>query len=256
MLFISDVHHGLASIKNLPTTKEPVVILGDLINWIDYRTGQGIAEDVFGREIVIKLIQLRKDHNFKERRELWSSMYKKDPDSIQEKLELAIYKQYKEVFLALRNFEVWLIPGNVDSVKIIKETMTKNVNYVDGEVLDYKNLKIGFAGGGVPTPINARGEISEEDFSLKLNNLGKVDLICTHAPPLINELVTDVITNKEEQGWDSLKHFILKTKPRFSIFGDVHQPQASRWRLGTTQCINVGYFRANSNYLELSSLLQ
>jgi hypothetical protein len=71
MLFISDVHHGLASIKNLPTTKEPVVILGDLINWIDYRTGQGIAEDVFGREIVIKLIQLRKDHNFKERRELW-----------------------------------------------------------------------------------------------------------------------------------------------------------------------------------------
>jgi Icc-related predicted phosphoesterase len=149
-----------------------------------------------------------------------------------------------------------LIPGNVDSVKIIKETMTKNVNYVDGEVLDYKNLKIGFAGGGVPTPINARGEISEEDFSLKLNNLGKVDLICTHAPPLINELVTDVITNKEEQGWDSLKHFILKTKPRLSIFGDVHQPQASRWRLGTTQCVNVGYFRANSNYLELSSLLQ
>ena len=104
MLFISDVHHGLASIKNLPTTKEPVVILGDLINWIDYRTGQGIAEDVFGREIVIKLIQLRKDHNFKERRELWSSMYKKDPDSIQEKLELAIYKQYKEVFHALSNF--------------------------------------------------------------------------------------------------------------------------------------------------------
>ena len=47
MFFISDVHHGLASIKNIPYTKEPVVILGDLINWIDYRTGQGIAEDVF-----------------------------------------------------------------------------------------------------------------------------------------------------------------------------------------------------------------
>ena len=58
MFFISDVHHGLASIKNIPDTKEPVVILGDLINWIDYRTGQGIAEDVFGKEIVIKLVQL------------------------------------------------------------------------------------------------------------------------------------------------------------------------------------------------------
>ena len=256
MFFISDVHHGLASIKNLPKTKEPLVILGDLINWIDYRTGQGIAEDVFGKEIVIKLVQLRKDHNFKERRKLWSSMFEENPDLIQQKLESAIYRQYKEVFNALNDFEVWIIPGNVDSVEIIKETMTDNVNYVDGKVLKYKNLKIGFAGGGVPTPINARGEISEESFSLKLNKLGQVDIICTHAPAYVNELITDVITNKEEQGWESLKDYILETEPRFSIFGDVHQPQASRWRLGSTECINVGYFRASSNYLELTSLLR
>ena len=256
MFFISDVHHGLASIKNLPKTKEPLVILGDLINWIDYRTGQGIAEDVFGKEIVIKLVQLRKEHNFKERRKLWSSMFEENPDLIQQKLESAIYRQYKEAFNALNNFEVWIIPGNVDSVEIIKETMTDNVNYVDGKVLEYKNLKIGFAGGGVPTPINARGEISEESFSLKLNKLGQVDIICTHAPAYVSELITDVITNKEEQGWESLKDYILETSPRFSIFGDVHQPQASRWRLGSTECINVGYFRASSNYLELTSLLR
>ena len=256
MFFISDVHHGLASIKNIPDTKEPVVILGDLINWIDYRTGQGIAEDVFGKEIVIKLVQLRKDHNFKDRRKLWSSMFEENPDLIQEKLEIAIYRQYKEVFNALKKFEVWIIPGNVDSVDMIKETMTSNVNYVDGKVLEYKNLKIGFAGGGVPTPINARGEISDESFSLKLNKLGRVDIICTHAPPFVRELITDVITNKEEQGWSSLKDYILEKEPRFSIFGDVHQPQASRWRLGHTECMNVGYFRANSNYLELTSLLQ
>ncbi|MFL2674210.1 MAG: hypothetical protein ACJ0F9_00960 [Candidatus Actinomarina sp.] len=217
MFFISDVHHGLASIKNIPDTKEPVVILGDLINWIDYRTGQGIAEDVFGKEIVIKLVQLRKDHNFKDRRKLWSSMFEENPDLIQEKLELAIYRQYKEVFNALKKFEVWIIPGNVDSVDMIKETMTSNVNYVDGKVLEYKNLKIGFAGGGVPTPINARGEISDESFSLKLNRLGRVDIICTHAPPFVRELITDVITNKEEQGWSSLKDYILEKEPRFSI---------------------------------------
>jgi len=107
----------------------------------------------------------------------------------------------------------------------------------------------------VPTPINARGEISEQSFSLKLNNLGQVDIICTHAPPLISELITDVITNKKEQGWESLAEYISRTRPKYSIFGDVHQPQASRWKLGHTECINVGYFRANSNYLELSSLL-
>jgi len=255
MLFISDVHHGLASINNLPKVNEPVVILGDLINWIDYRTGEGIAQDVFGKEIVTKLVQLRKDHNFKDRKKLWSSMFEKDSEIVQQKLELAIFKQYKEVFEALKNYEVWIIPGNVDSEEIIKETMKSNVSYVDGEVLEYKKLKIGFAGGGVPTPINARGEISEQSFSLKLNNLGQVDIICTHAPPHISELITDVITNKKEQGWESLTEYISRTRPKYSIFGDVHQPQASRWKLGHTECINVGYFRANSNYLELSSLL-
>lgn len=256
MLFISDVHHGLDSLKALPNTKEPIVILGDLINWIDYRNGEGIAQDVFGKEIVSQLIKLRKDHNFKERKKLWSSMFKEDEEKVKFKLEEAIYRQYQEVFQALINYDVLIIPGNVDSEKIIKETMTKNVEYVDGQVINYKNFKIGFAGGGVPTPINARGEITEELFSLKLQQLGEVDIICTHAPPHIKELITDVITNKEEQGWKSLNDYILNKKPKYSFFGDVHQPQASYWRLGSTECLNVGYFRANSNYLELSSLIE
>tara|TARA_B110000196_G_C21150142_1_gene669087 strand:+ start:571 stop:1341 length:771 start_codon:yes stop_codon:yes gene_type:complete len=255
MLFISDVHHGLDSLKTLPNTKEPIVILGDLINWIDYRNGEGIAQDVFGKEIVSQLVQLRKDHNFIERKKLWSSMFEKDKENVQAKLEHAIYRQYQDVFNALLNYEVLIIPGNVDSEKIIKETMTSNVNYIDGKVISYKHFKIGFAGGGVPTPVNARGEISEEAFSLKLKQLGEVDIICTHAPPYVKELITDVITNKKEQGWESLKDYILENKPKYSLFGDVHQPQASNWRLGNTECINVGYFRANSNYLELSSLV-
>ena len=125
MLFISDVHHGLVSLKNLPNTKEPIVILGDLINWIDYRNGEGIAQDVFGKDTVARLIQLRKDHNFEERKKLWSSMFEKDKEEVQLKLEQAIYRQYQEVFKTLKNYEVLIIPGNVDSEKIIKETMEK-----------------------------------------------------------------------------------------------------------------------------------
>ena len=41
----------------------------------------------------------------------------------------------------------------------------------------------------------------------------------------IDELITDVITNKKEQGWESLKTFIEDKKPKFSLFGDVHQPK-------------------------------
>ena len=44
----------------------------------------------------------------------------------------------------IKNFEVFLIPGNVDSLKILEETKTNNVANIDGETLDYKSFKIGF----------------------------------------------------------------------------------------------------------------
>ena len=60
MIFISDVHYQIEYLNSLPKNKGPIVILGDLINWIDYRDGQGIAMDVFGKDNVKKLINLRK----------------------------------------------------------------------------------------------------------------------------------------------------------------------------------------------------
>ena len=173
-------------------------------------------------------------------------------------------KQFKKAIFYLNKSKTFLKDFPTDNVQIgsrlaecyLGLNKLEEAENIAIKNLEYKNLKIGFAGGGVPTPINARGEISDESFSLKLNKLGHVDIICTHAPPFVRELITDVITNKEEQGWSSLKDYILEKEPRFSIFGDVHQPQASRWRLGRTECMNVGYFRANSNYLELTSLLQ
>ena len=85
-------------------------------------------------------------------------------------------------------------------------------------------------------------------------NLKDSNIICTHAPPLVRELVTDVVTNKIEQGWGSLKDYIENYQPEYSLFGDVHQPQASYWKISSTRCINVGYFRATNQYLELSSI--
>ena len=88
----------------------------------------------------------------------------------------------------------------------------------------------------------------------KLNKLEQADIICTHAPPYVDELMTDVVTNKIEQGWKSLEKYIRINQPKLSLFGDVHQPKATRWNLGETICMNGGYFRANNHYLELSSL--
>ena len=210
--------------------------------------------DVFGKDNVKKLINLRKEHKFDERKSLWRELYKTDPDKVAKKMQSAIYKQYEDVFDVLKKYEVWFIPGNVDDVDIMNTYSSSSVKNVDGLIVEYDNKKIGFAGGGVPTPINARGEIDEETFSKKLFNLKDSNIICTHAPPLVSELVTDVVTNKIEQGWVGLKDFIESYQPKYSLFGDVHQPLASHWRIRATRCINVGYFRATNQYLELSSI--
>jgi Icc-related predicted phosphoesterase len=67
--------------------------------------------------------------------------------------------------------------------------------------------------------------------------------------------MTDVVTNKIEQGWKSLLDFIKTNHPKFALFGDVHQPKASTWIVNNTKCINTGYFRATNQYLELSSII-
>ena len=95
MIFISDVHHQLEFLKLLPKKNEPVVILGDLINWIDYRNGDGIAKEVFGLENVQKLINLRKEHRFEERKNLWKSLYSDNPEVIMKNMRDAIENQYE-----------------------------------------------------------------------------------------------------------------------------------------------------------------
>ena len=171
------------------------------------------------------------------------------------KMKEAIENQYHEVFKILKSYEVWFIPGNVDDVDIMNSYTASSINNVDGLLIEQEGIKFGFAGGGVPTPINARGEISESEFSKKLSNLNQAEIICTHAPPYVNELMTDVITNKIEQGWNSLLDFIKINHPKYSLFGDVHQPKASTWKVNNTTCINIGYFRATNQYLELSSII-
>ena len=146
MIFISDVHYQLDHLNSLPKNKGPIVILGDLINWIDYRDGQGIAMDVFGKDNVKKLVNLRKEHRFDERKSLWKELYQSDPDKISKKMQDAILKQYEDVFGVLKNYEVWFIPGNVDDVNIMNSYTNNSIKNVDGLIVEYNNKKIGFAG--------------------------------------------------------------------------------------------------------------
>jgi Icc-related predicted phosphoesterase len=80
-------------------------------------------------------------------------------------------------------------------------------------------------------------------MAAKLDQLGPVDVLCTHVPPAVPMLASDVIGGRPK-GSGPILDYIKEHRPRYHFFGDIHQPRALSWRLGETMCRNVGYFRA------------
>src|SRR5215471_16443904 len=74
--------------------------------------------------------------------------------------------------------------------------------------------------------------------------LRAVDVLCAHIPPAIPQLLYDTVARRVERGSEALLGHIRRTQPRYVLFGHVHQPLARRVRIGRSECINVGHFRA------------
>ena len=137
--------------------------------------------------------------------------------------------------------------GVVESVKAASDVYAP----IAGEVIEVDGLSVGFAGGGVATPLRAQGEVSDDEMESLLDGLGAVDVLCTHVPPAVPSLRRDVITGRDERGSEPILRYLKRFQPRLHLFGDVHQPQATGWRVGATRCFNAGYFRATGRYLRL-----
>ena len=71
-----------------------------------------------------------------------------------------------------------------------------------------------------------------------------MDVLCAHIPPDLPELLFDTVAERMEVGSTALLDAIRVTQPRYALFGHVHQPLVSRVRIGRTECVNVGHFRA------------
>jgi Icc-related predicted phosphoesterase len=118
------------------------------------------------------------------------------------------------------------------------------MSFIDGEAVEIGGLRFGFIGGGTATPMAGAGEVTDDDMARKLEAIGPVDVLCSHLPPALEPLCTDVVTGRRERSSQPILDYLRANQPIRHFFGDVHQPQASTWRVGQTICQNVGYFRA------------
>lgn len=251
MIFVSDVHDSPGALRKLTRLEEEIVILGDLVNLTDYRTGEGAVAAVMGADFASRSSLARGRGAYTEMRSLWQERSADSAEELRRMIGEELTAQYQSAGEALAGSTGLVIHGNVDRPGPLQAILPDGFRYVHGEVVDRGGLRFGFVGGGVPTPLQAAGEVSDEEMAAILGELGPVDVLCTHVAPALTPLRRDVVTGREERGSDPVRDFLIEHQPRYHLFGDVHQPQASTWRIGKTRCFNAGYFRATGRYLRL-----
>lgn len=239
---ISDVHGAAAALERIAPGDGPLLVLGDLINFIDYRDNSGIVSDVAGLEFVDRVVELRSRGDYTAAGELWQQHRKGREEELRRLYAVAIRAEYESVCGALRGVDAYVTYGNVDNPEVMREMLPPGVRFVEADVVTLEGIRFGIVGGGVPT-INSPGEISDDAMAERLAAIGPVDVLCTHVAPAVDPLATDVIGGRQK-GSPAVLAYIKEHQPGYHYFGDIHQPQAVSWRIGETLSQNVGYFRA------------
>lgn len=242
MILVSDVHGATDALRRVGRTGGPMLVLGDLINFIDYRDNSGILADVVGMPFVDELVRLRTAGNYAEASGLWGLHAEGREAELRAQFDAHVAAAYEDVLEALDGVEAYVTFGNVDRPDLLRTMLPAPARFVDGEVIELDGLRVGVAGGGMRS-LGTPGEVSEEEMAAKLAVLGDVDILCTHVPPAVPALATDVIGGRQKS-FRAILDYLLAVQPAYHYFGDVHQPQAVSWKVGATICRNVGYFRA------------
>jgi Icc-related predicted phosphoesterase len=241
-LIVSDVHGAYDALGDIASLGEPLLVLGDLLNFIDYRTYDGLLAEVAGREFVTEMVARRGVGDRAGAGRLWRSFSEGREEEIRLAYDRLIEASYARMAEALDGAEAYVTYGNVDRPDLLRRMVPGTARYVDGEVVEIEGLRVGFAGGGAPN-LGVPGEVGEEAMKAKLAGLGPVDVLCTHVAPAVRQLSTDVIAGRVKES-QAVLDYVLEFKPSHHYFGDIHQPMATEWRVGATLCRNAGYFRA------------
>ncbi|MEV8523463.1 metallophosphoesterase [Streptomyces sp. NPDC052000] len=241
---VSDVHGNAEGLAKAGDGADALICLGDLVLFLDYADhSRGIFPDLFGVDNADKIVALRTARRFDEARELGRSLWAGlDREAA---IEAAVRRQYAELFAAFPD-PTYATYGNVDMPDLWPQYAGPGTTILDGQRIEIAGRVFGFVGGGLRTSMRTPYEISDEEYAAKVEALGEVDVLCSHIPPEVPELVYDTVARRFERGSRALLAAIRRTRPRYSLFGHVHQPLVRRMRVGGTECINVGHFAATS----------
>lgn len=244
---VSDIHGNVEGLRRVACEAEFLVVLGDLLDYVDYEDpAGGILGQLFDEQRVQQFIELRGRGDFAALHAydqlLWSTV----PDP-QGTLQQIVAEQYAAIARSLGP-HVLVTLGNVDLRELWDHVVPERLRCLDGDVVRLDGLSFGFVGGGAVDDLPTGSPWTSFDrprqqFRDQVAALGPVDVLCTHVPPDLDDVRFDTITGRAEMYGPGLLEYIDQQQPKRAFFGHVHHPRARLVVRGATTCVNVGYFR-------------
>jgi Icc-related predicted phosphoesterase len=244
---VSDVHGRADALARAGDGADAVICLGDLLLFLDYADDRGgIFAELFGADEAARLIELRTAQRFDEARAMSMRLLSGLGGDPADHFRAAADRQYARLFAALPE-PAYLTYGNVDLPGMWAAHLKPGHRVLDGERAELDGWTFGFVGGGLRSRYRTPHELDDDAYAAKVAAVGAVDVLCTHIPPAVPELLYDTVARRLERGSEVLLDAVRKTQPRLALFGHVHQPLARRVRVGRTECINVGHFAGSGS---------
>lgn len=152
-------------------------------------------------------------------------------DAVEDDLKGSEYDDFISWFGALPAKWKLFVPGNHELAFDLDESDGINRKFEDAGITVLQDA-VEDCDGVVIGSISGNARIADEDIP---NDL---DIFVTHYPPYG---ILD-----ENLGSPELLNFVLKAKPKWHLFGHIHETEGQLFQLGRTICQNISVFNAIS----------
>ncbi len=249
---VSDLHGRFADLPSAVIPGDTLMVLGDILDLIDWADISGILPEVVGRERLVEKLLTAAREGPQAAVALRDEIMSPQGEYFQELLAHSReqYQRFAEV-LGEMDGKVYVLYGNGDIPQLLAEAIEGlgNAELAEGR-RDIDGHTFGFVCGAVYSPFRMPAEMDDASYGERLQELGRVDVLCTHIPPRVEEAVFDVVAGRPVEGSETLLRYLEENRPAFHYHGHVHQPAQRELRLGDTRVINVGYYK-REGYIHL-----
>ena len=241
---VTDVHGAYEELARQLSPEDTVILLGDYVQLVDFKTLDGVLSQAFTRKEVEQVLEWLATGDREKAGRFIARFALPEGDRFQE-VKRRVVSAYRQLYEAIP-CRGYLLYGNTDYPDLMREAIDgcDRLQIMDGEVLEVGGVRIGFVSGAPPMPwtFELPGVLPEDSFNGKIEALGKVDILCSHVPPQIPELAYDVVAKKDEGGSSRLLEYIQDCQPGWVYYGHVHNPRKASLTVGKSQLINLACF--------------